>query len=367
MSLAGDLHTIDLFDVLAWVAGRKKSGVMVLVRRSTRKTLSFRGGVLCASASNDPRETLGQALVREGTVAEEALFRALLRQDQEKRRLGEILVGDGALSEEQLRSTLRTNAEAQLHDLFLWPDGRFDLDDAEPPPESPSDLGIELKPVLEEARHRRERWSQLRERFPSSEITFRVAGDPDLVVDPTQQGIVVLASAGKTLAAISLETRRSEYEAALLVASLCDEGVLAVDGIATGSPETDPVGMIKALLAVAEMRLGEGRFDVALESYEKVLAIDRVNQEAKKGLFQVAEARQKAKAARKVPLDKVPAVRLTGMALAQQRFSPEEGFVLSRINGQWDVRSILKLCPFPEEETLLIFARLLERQVIELR
>ena len=35
--------------------------------------------------------------------------------------------------------------------------------------------------------------------------------------------------------------------------------------------------------------------------------------------------------------------------------------------GEWDVRSILKLCPIPEEDALMIFARLLERSVIELR
>ena len=68
-----------------------------------------------------------------------------------------------------------------------------------------------------------------------------------------------------------------------------------------------------------------------------------------------------------VPLDKVPALRIGAVALSQQQFDPHEGFVLSRINGEWDVRSILKLCPMPEEETLLIFARLLERQVISLR
>ena len=28
------------------------------------------------------------------------------------------------------------------------------------------------------------------------------------------------------------------------------------------------------------------------------------------------------------------------------------------MNGQWDVQSILKLCPMGEEDTLLIFARL---------
>jgi hypothetical protein len=36
------------------------------------------------------------------------------------------------------------------------------------------------------------------------------------------------------------------------------------------------------------------------------------------------------------------------------------------VNGQWDVQSILKLCPMGEEEALLIFARLLDRGVIEL-
>jgi hypothetical protein len=30
------------------------------------------------------------------------------------------------------------------------------------------------------------------------------------------------------------------------------------------------------------------------------------------------------------------------------------------------VRSILKLCPMPEEEALMIFVRLLDRKVIEL-
>jgi hypothetical protein len=55
------------------------------------------------------------------------------------------------------------------------------------------------------------------------------------------------------------------------------------------------------------------------------------------------------------------------MALAQQQFTPEEGFLLSRINGQWDIRSLLKVCPMPEDSVLVLFARLLERKVIELR
>jgi hypothetical protein len=47
--------------------------------------------------------------------------------------------------------------------------------------------------------------------------------------------------------------------------------------------------------------------------------------------------------------------------------APLRLFVLSRVNGDWDVQSILKLCPMNEENALLIFARLLEGKVIQLR
>ncbi len=144
--------------------------------------------------------------------------------------------------------------------------------------------------------------------------------------------------------------------------------MLEIDTIEIDVEETDPVAMIKTLLAAAEMRLREERFDSALEAYERVLAFDGVNQAAKKGLVTVSEARQQARDAKKVvPLDKVPILMLGSVALSQQQFDPQEGFLLSRINGHWDVRSILKLCPLPEAEALVIFNRLWERKVIDLR
>jgi hypothetical protein len=367
VSFAGDLHTFDLLDLVAWLMGRRKAGVLQMTRRSTRKRLAFRDGAVQWSSSNDPRETIGQALVRDGLITEEDLFKALLKQETDKRRLGELLIADGHLTEPQLMKTLRANAEAHLHDLFLWADGRFEFDDERPRAPETSDLRIELKPVLDEGRHRRELWQKLRRRFPSDEVTFRVIGDPASVENPALRAIVALAAKGKTLAGISLEARRSEYDTALLLGGLCDRGLLAVDKVEAGAPETDPVGIIGTLLQGAEMRLKEGRFDAARDAYERVLALDGVNQAAKKGLLAVTEARQKAKTAKKIPLDKVPVLRLTALALAQRRFDPQEGFVLSRINGQWDVRALLKLVPMPEDDVLLIFARLLDRQVIELR
>ena len=369
MSFGGDLHTFDVFDLLGWLMGRKRAGTLQMTRRSTKKRLAFRDGQVQWSSSNDPRETIGQALVREGLIQEEPLFRALLKQEtaKDKRRLGEMLIGDGLLTEPQLMQTLHTNALAHVYDLFLWANGRFDFEDERPPAPESSDLKIELRPVLEEGRRRREQWQKLRTRFGSNEVTFKLIADPVQVTDPVLRRILDLAVWGKTLAGISLESRRSEYEATLLVAELCDKGLLQVDRVESGAPETDPVGIIGTLLAGGDMRLKEGRFDSATEAYERVLSLDGVNQAAKKGLIAVVESREKAKATKKIPLDKIPNLRLTAIALSQQQFDPHEGFVLSRINGQWDVQSILKLCPMPEDDILMILSRLLDRHVIELR
>ena len=66
------------------------------------------------------------------------------------------------------------------------------------------------------------------------------------------------------------------------------------------------------------------------------------------------------------PREAVPAICVDYATLTRQNLDPHEGFVLSRVNGQWDVQSILKLCPMGEDEALLIFARLLDRKLIRL-
>jgi len=366
VSFGGDLKTLPLPDILDWIARRMKTGSLELKRRSTEKRLTFREGLLHSSFSNDPRETIGQALVRVGLVKEEQLFTALIKQEKEGKRLGQILVGEGVLSEEDLKRTLRNNAEEIVYELFLWPDGRFEFRDEDVPRDPRISLDIEIPYVLEEGHHRGLEWTRLKGKFPSSDITFTVLKDAHGIEDPGAWNILGLAASGKTLAGIALETRRSEFETALLIEAMMDLGALEVAEARAGEG-SDPVGAIQALIQRGERRLKEGRYNAALEAYEAVLALDFLNQDAKKGLVAVGEARKRERVARQVPLDKVPVLRLGSMALTQQSFDSQEGFLLSRINGQWDVQSILKLCPMPEVDALAIFSRLLERKVIELQ
>jgi tetratricopeptide (TPR) repeat protein len=209
-------------------------------------------------------------------------------------------------------------------------------------------------------------WQRIRAVFPNLETTFKVNGPAPAAADPVEKQVLALAAAEKSLAEMSLELRRSEFETAALVFDLHSRGLVAVGVVRPDTPAADPVGAIQALLALAYQRLQEKRYEAALKAYEDVLALDRLNQHAKKGLIAAMEARQRERQLHAVPRDKVPVMAVDFATLTRQNLDPHEGFVLSRVNGQWDVQSILKLCPMGEDEAMMIFARLLDRKLIKL-
>ncbi len=366
MSLRGDLRTMALPDVLQWIASGHKTGTLHIDRRSVEKRIILRDGNIFSSWSNDPRESLGQFLIRLRLVTEEQLFRALLAQEEKGQLLGSILVGDGVLTEDDLRRALKAKVEETVYDLFLWPAGQFEFREGEFPDNILITFESLVTPVILEGIRRVDEWQRIRAVFPNMETTFKVAGPPSSGADPVERQILALAATGKSLAEMSLELRRSEFETASRAYALHSRGLVAVGQVRAEAPAADPVGAIQDLLGLAYQRLQEKRYEAALKAYEDVLAVDRLNQNAKKGLIAAMEARQRERQVHTIPRDKVPCLAVDLATLTKQNLDPHEGFVLSRVNGQWDVQSILKLCPMGEDEALLIFTRLLERNLISL-
>jgi len=357
---------MGLPDVLQWISSGRKTGTLHIERRSVHKRIIVREGNIFSSWSNDPRESLGQFLIRLRLVTEEQLFRALLGQEENGRLLGSILVADGVLSEDDLRRALKAKAEETVYDLFLWPSGQFEFREGEFP-----DILITFEtpvtPVILEGIRRVDEWQRIRTVLPTMETTVKATGAAPLGADALEKQLLALAAAGKTLAEMSLELRRSEFETAALVFDLHSRGLVSVDEVRDETRSADPVGAIQDLLTLAYQRLQEKRYDAALKAYEDVLALDRLNQNAKKGLLSAMEARQRERALHAIPRDKVPVLAVDYATLTRQNLDPHEGFVLSRVNGEWDVQSILKLCPMGEEEAMLIFGRLLERKLLALK
>jgi hypothetical protein len=366
MGVSGTLRTMGLTDILQWLAHGRKTGTLLLDHRSIRKRLILRNGAIFSSWSNDPRESLGQFLIREQLITEESLFRALLEQETIGKPLGAILVDKGLLSEADLLQTLRTKAEETIYDLFLWPDGKFEFRDEELAEGPLFHLDLEIQEVLLEGAQRVDEWGRIRRIIPTSRTTFRVLVPPDTRDSASVTKALLLAARDKPVAEIALELRCSNFDAASLLRELLATRRIEVAEVGEDHGPLDAVEKIAQRLALGNRRLMEKRYDAALEAYEDVLGIDRLNQDAKKGLVAVAEARERERAARRIPPQKVPRLVASIKDLARISLDAQEGFLISRVNGQWDVRSILKVCPMGEQEALLIFARLLDRKLIEL-
>ena len=366
MGLSGNLETMGLPEVLQWIAMSRKTGTLYLHRRSIEKRIVFENGTVYSSWSNHPRESLGQFLIRDRRVSEEQLFRALLRQEQNGQMLGGILVAEGVITEDELRQALTTKAEETVYDLFLWADGAFEFREGDLPALQHVDLAVTN--VILEGIRRVDEWNRIRSIFPSAETTFRVTVEASSK-DPAEMQALGLARAGKTLPEIALEMRRSEFDAATVLFALHERGLLEPGAASSRlGYASDPVGTISHLLAEAAELLRERRHAAAKSAYEQVLALDTLNQHARKGVLAAVEALDAERMSRDlVLLDRIPVIVMNLKELTRESLDPQEGFVLSRVNGAWDVRSILKICPIAEQEALQIFARLHRRRVIELR
>jgi len=364
VGLSGDLRTIDLPEVLQWISRGQQTGTLEVERGSVRKWIAFKSGLIYSSASNDPREHLGQFLVREGFITEEQLFEALLRQEAEGWPLGAILVKDGKLSQDQLRRVLKEKAEEAVYDLFLWVEGAFTFKDGEVPAKMSVHLSLDVTAVILEGARRADEWSRIRKAIPSTRATFRVIGRGG--EDPLEQRLLELAAAGRTFAGIAIEVRRSDFKTASLLYGLVQRGVLAVQSPAGIDRPSDTVTAIAKLLAQGQKASGKREWDDAANAFEAVLLLDRLNVEAKKGLLAVKVSRLQPAPAPPVPLDAVPKLTRELASLTGESFDPIEGFILSRINGTWPVRAILKLCPVPEAEARQTLARLVQRGVVSL-
>lgn len=365
MSLSGKLETMGLPEVLQWIANSRKTGTLYLRRASVEKRIVFQAGEIYSSWSNHPRESLGQFLIRGRLVTEEQLFKALLRQEQLGKMLGAILVEDRAIAPGQLKQALQTKAEETVYDLFQWPDGEFQFREGE----FAEVFHIELPVthVVLEGIRRVDEWQRFRAAFPDAHCTFRVARGA-ASGDAAESHALELAAAGRTLPEIALEMRRSEFDAASLLLALHERGLVDMGQPQPQDAAEDPVALIQERLARAAEHMAARRFKEAWEAFEQVLVLDRLNQHAKKGVRAALHALVEDHATREtIALDSVPALVKDLAALTRETLDPQEAFVLSRVNGIWDVRSILKICPLGEPDALQIFARLVERKLIELR
>ncbi|WP_298272539.1 DUF4388 domain-containing protein [Geobacter sp.] len=130
MSLVGNLEDLGLGEILQIVSLSRKSGILRLRSRGREGTILFRLGQVIHATSTTRHESIGEALIRRGSIDPAKLRGALSLQEREgfRDRLGTILVQYFDVSASVIDEVVRELIEDVVYALFGWVEGTFEFE-----------------------------------------------------------------------------------------------------------------------------------------------------------------------------------------------------------------------------------------------
>ena len=356
MAIYGSLKTMDIGDVLQWLYLRGKSGILFLKIGDYEKKLIVKEGKIKYSISEDPAERLSSFLTKFSNITKQEIEKALEEGTEKKQSLGEILVNTGKISKEDLDRMLTLLIKEIVYNSFIAEEGYFRFEEREE--EIPFEVELEIQEMLLEGYARKDELQEIRTKIPSLEARFLVK------IDPSNDDFLILLNMGKTLKETADELQIVEFEAMKKAYEYMENGAIELLGqkIYGEKKRPEKVDLFPQIKGEAEIFFKEGRLKEALSLYKKLLELDPTNVDIKNRIEEITKALEIGEINDSV----VPALKIPPQKLSKLELSPQEGFVVSRINGIWTVDEISKVCPFPPETTKGIIKILLSKGIIEI-
>ncbi len=375
MGVSGNLKTMLPGDLLQWLSLGQKTGTLVVSKKSVEKKIFFKQGRVISSASNDPRDYLGQFLISHGFLTEQELMKAMEVQAQSGILLGKILVMIDVISEPDLLRLMRLKAEEEIYEIFLWPEGDFHFLDDELPAMDMIPLQVDVTGIIMEGSRRVDEWSRIREVIPNAAmvpIESRTIDTSNL--DDVEKTVMKAIDGKRTIAEIELESRASAFVVCSTLHHFVRDGFVRLmelggkAAVVEEAPfeEYNESDEVASLLTRAQQALKN-------KDYEKVQRLLKAAENLDPNQARVRSAIKGAEAviladlyAQGLKESRIPRISKPISEITQMNFTPNEGFILSRINGQWDLGSLMKISPIRESDAMLIFYRLWKDGIIAL-
>jgi len=426
MPLFGTLRTMSLPDLLQWLAGARMSGTLQVDLNKVSKSISFEAGLLVGCSSEHPPERLGQFLLARGKLTEDQLREALSAHDEQRKHLGLVLTEMGIISEEELISHLEAQAEEVIFSLFDLQDAVFRFRQEETDKDNLFPVCLRVEDVLLRGMKRVDEMRQIREVLNDPGIVLRYSkkAPPQEVFENEMARTLYGAIDGeRTIEEILLHVHGSEYIVTKFLFGLHRNGFVEIAGVrkhepipkipaevaahattATATlaardsseemlpdialtiphlPSSQPEGSSNSaeleLLEQSDTHKLERRLEKASQlmsqaEYESALEIlDQIYQEypgdeSLRRLTSEAEAAFIEKAYRHyLPPHKIVHLMHSMEEMETKNLSPTEFFLLSRVDGSWDLKSIVQIAPLREADVLRTLKRMRERGMISLK
>jgi len=386
MGIVGNLKTMQLEELLQWLSLSKKTGTLEINHTQLVKKIYFRDGLIVSSASNRPEEYLGHFLVSHGLISDETLSDAVKQQKQTHVLLGKILVNQGALTEESLHQMLRLKTEESIYDVFYWEEGDFQFLDDVLPEGAMVFMSLDVTGILMEGVQRVDEFRRIRKLIPNQQATPVVIAELNYEdLDAGERQILDLVDDERTVEEIRTATHSSEFHVCRILYRQWQEGrvkvvkarvarnltgaIAAISSVTSAfvSPVAAGPPTATSLVDAAKKFLAQQNFESALRHLRAARCLEPENQDIGDLLSSTEKGIRDAVESSGVRLSSIPQLAVTFEQLTSSKISPQEGFMLTRINGSYDIQSILKITPMPALDALLLFWKLSKEGFVTLK
>jgi hypothetical protein len=369
MSISGNLRTMPFADLLQWVSQSRKTGTLSVEGDPYNKKIYFRNGLVAAASSENPKEFLGYYLVGWDVLGEEELQELLEMQEQYGTLLGELLLIVGRLTREELQHILQVKTEEAIYELFVWEEGEFRFLENILPAKKFQPLNLPVEMIILEGVRRKDEWTRCREVIPDETWIPSVVRPVDMEqLGEIEHGILREIDGANSIEKIALANRLAFFHVMMFVYQGMAHELFEVR--APGDEMVEIPGFSKGtwttMVAHVEEMIGEGDLLAAYRRLGEIRGKFGSNREARQQVESVE--RKIAAAAEQLNLDRTTVLELALPAseLTNLSCSPQEGFLLSRINGSYSLGEILKVVPGSELENRLLVNNLVIQGVVRL-
>jgi hypothetical protein len=379
MALAGSIATMSLTDLLGWLSRARKTGRLVVeTRHSTTNVYVSEGNVIVASSS-DPRSFFGQIILRYTGISEETLLRAFEKQERSRVRvreglhvktlLGRILVDEGLFTEREIQELLRKKVEETITSLYLWERGTFTFHDDEMPPDELVPFSMKIEEIDTEGRKALEEWKKIREVLPSDNLVFEVFEDrvpKGTALSFFEKRVLRAAAEGETASEISLELHSTGFPVNRILYRLHTHGALGVLRMREVVQPEEPAEPTDRLRERGQSSYEQGRYEDTIVVARSILVREPENEEAIRLLKKSEQMLSDSLYEKYFCREDIPYLKKPLDELAGRNFPAHERFILARVNGKWDIKMLIRICPLKECEVLQTLKNLLQNDIIGL-
>jgi uncharacterized protein DUF4388/tetratricopeptide repeat protein len=363
MGIRGSISTMGLPDVFQWLKLGAKTGVLLVDRQSRSTQVFFQKGAIADLREPDQTQVLLSFLVRGGFPVPETkpgvdiseVLPLIARRMAPNR-------ADGTLPQALLllEEPIRDFFVNRLLDLFAWEFGEFSFRDNQSSGRLLLTKPVELEPLMLEWADRTLELKPIRAIFPDSPLVSVQAkpGAEGAGSNDTERRVLKACRVSLPLLELYSQTGMTEFESLKLLHRLSLAGLLTVVTGAEAKPPPPPTGASNGTGQKAQhLTLWNQRPSAAgpggalVEESFRRLRTELAGRSDLTGLGPEAIPRM--------------LLRYDSPELMHLKLSPDEGFLLSRVDGITPLRQIAALSGLSRDATAGLVLSLIVRGVLD--